>query len=144
MQSLSLHGYPLHFDYWNKFCFCVLCSLSFSLSRNGVVDLWEGSKLCQEAQHLIKCSTILLVCFVFILQAQPPPHYTSQSTCLCTINAYIHSKVKVHSVIADPITHTNVMRDTSNWASEASPTLGCSIEISRDIIISESAVALSM
>ena len=29
-----------------------------------------------------------------------------------------------------------------NWASEVSPTLGCSIEISRDI--SESAVALSM
>ena len=29
-----------------------------------------------------------------------------------------------------------------NWASEASPTLGCSIEISRDI--SENAVALSM
>ena len=25
--------------------------------------------------------------------------------------------------------------DRDNWASEASPTLGCSIEISRDIII---------
>ena len=38
--------------------------------------------------------------------------------------------------------HT-VDKNTS-WASEASPTLGCSIEISRDIYISESAVALSM
>ena len=31
-----------------------------------------------------------------------------------------------------------------NWASVASPILGCSIEISRDIYISESAVALSI
>ena len=28
-----------------------------------------------------------------------------------------------------------VARTASNWASEASPTLGCSIEISRDICI---------
>ena len=35
-------------------------------------------------------------------------------------------------------------RNEFTWASEASPTLGCSIETSRDIYISESAVALSM
>ena len=35
-----------------------------------------------------------------------------------------------------------VAKVANNWASEASPTLGCSIEISRDI--SESAVALSI
>ena len=30
---------------------------------------------------------------------------------------------------------TFILNENSNWASEASPTLGCSIEISRDIYI---------
>ena len=42
------------------------------------------------------------------------------------------------------IFHADPRNKSYNWASEASPTLGCSIEISRDIYISESAVALSM
>ena len=38
--------------------------------------------------------------------------------------------------------HVNV--STNNWASEASPTLGCSIEISRDIYIYMLSVCRSM
>ena len=84
MQSLSLPGYPLHFDYWKIFFFCVNIYLTFyfqsyyyTLSLTGYstltcsafslciivvslfsfqemewCSLWEGNKLCQEAQHL--------------------------------------------------------------------------------------------
>ena len=36
-------------------------------------------------------------------------------------------------VLSTNLNITDIIQDHNNWASEASPTLGCSIEISRDI-----------
>ena len=40
-----------------------------------------------------------------------------------------------HVAFASVILRENPSEEVDNWASEASPTLGCSIEISRDIYI---------
>ena len=48
------------------------------------------------------------------------------------VGAFIMSCcVYILSIIAYPLNKLHL--EISNWASEASPTLGCSIEISRDI-----------
>ena len=55
---------------------------------------------------------------------------TGQS--LPTKNDFEHARGQRNSAYAVNLTYETYRR-TYNWASEASPTLGCSIEISRDI-----------
>ena len=47
----------------------------------------------------------------------------------------VHTKIISSYELARPIMGTIFLVNTDYWASEASPTLGCSIEISRDIYI---------
>ena len=57
------------------------------------------------------------------------------------LRPYTHFFSKIASIFKK-VLHLNRHLECTNWASEASPTLGCSIKISRDI--SESTVVLSM
>ena len=59
----------------------------------------------------------------------PPPFYFV----LISQTSIVHTKIISSYELARPIMGTIFVVNIYNWASEASPTLGCSIEISRDI-----------
>ena len=60
----------------------------------------------------------------------------SKSNGMSTINNNLEQNLESASLVYPDSDQSHALKYNCNWASEASPTLGCSIEISHDIYVS--------